>query len=315
MVGIKQIAEEAGVSKTTVSFVLNGRHEHGMRVSAPVAERVLATAKRLGYVRNELVQAMVKGRSRVIAVIANFSGFMMPIIQGYSDEAAKHGYSITLIPLENSSLNTAFMKAVSCRVAGIITPGLPRETVLEQLGQDAGKYNIRLSAAILKKNPFDQKGSAEKAVEYLFSLGHRRIACFNEETFITSLRRKGYEDVMKAHGETAVIFRPPQLDAMIDSRPDAVFCGHDGLAAQLMQRMYERNLRVPDTFSIMGFGGTESAAAMAPALSTVNEPYYDLALSTIRWIINFCNGIPVPEYQPRIADLVIGGTTARRISS
>ena len=79
MISMKEIAAEAGVSRTTVSFVLNGRYERDLKISTEVVEKVKRTAEKLGYVRNELVQSLVKGKSKVIAIIAHFSDFMMPI--------------------------------------------------------------------------------------------------------------------------------------------------------------------------------------------------------------------------------------------
>ena len=61
MISMKEIAAEAGVSRTTVSFVLNGRHERDLKISTEVVEMVKRTAEKLGYVRNELVQSLVKG--------------------------------------------------------------------------------------------------------------------------------------------------------------------------------------------------------------------------------------------------------------
>ena len=78
MISMKDIAKEAGVSRATVSFVLNGKYGDNLKISEPVIRKVQMTAQRLGYIRNELVNSVVTGKSRVIALISDFSYYMMP---------------------------------------------------------------------------------------------------------------------------------------------------------------------------------------------------------------------------------------------
>ena len=91
MVTMKDIAERAGVSRTTVSFVLNGRCHKDQRVSEAVQKKVLDAAEELGYVRNDLVLSLVKGRSYVVGIVSEFRDFSFPIIRGYAQEAQNHG--------------------------------------------------------------------------------------------------------------------------------------------------------------------------------------------------------------------------------
>ena len=70
MITMKDIAEKAGVSRTTVSFVLNKRCHRDQRISESVQKRVLATAKQLGYMRNDLVLSLVKGRSHAVGIVS-----------------------------------------------------------------------------------------------------------------------------------------------------------------------------------------------------------------------------------------------------
>ena len=99
MISMKEIAKEAGVSRATVSYVLNGKCGDNLKISEPVIRKVQATAQRLGYVRNELVNSVVTGKSRVIALISDFSYYMMPAVKGCVEEAAMHHCLIKLIPL------------------------------------------------------------------------------------------------------------------------------------------------------------------------------------------------------------------------
>ena len=95
---MKRIAQEVGVSRATVSYVLNGKYGDELKISEPVVRKVQMAAKRLGYVPNELVSSVVTGKSRVIALISNFPEFMMPMIKGCVEEAARHDCLIKLIP-------------------------------------------------------------------------------------------------------------------------------------------------------------------------------------------------------------------------
>ena len=282
MISMKEIAAEAGVSRTTVSFVLNGRHERDMKISTEVVEKVKRTAEKLGYVRNELVQSLVTGRSKVIAIIAHFDNFMMPIIRGYSETAAKYGYSIRLISLnENCTLNQALMTAVEYRVSGIaVMAAEPEEKA--QVNPGFFQYGIPVSGLDDgRKGLFDQEGSAEVAVDYLVSLGHRKIICLGQQWNLSKKRIQGYLNVMKRNGLPPCIMesdhpRNEVYDAVVAANPDAVFCVNDPLALSLLQYLYHRRIFVPDAFSVIGFGdyGAELAS---PALTTIAEPHYESA--------------------------------------
>ena len=90
MITMKDIAEKAGVSRTTVSFVLNGRCHKDQRISESVQRKVLATAEKLGYIKNDLVLSLVKGRSYAVGIVSEFKNFTFPIIRGYAQEAQNH---------------------------------------------------------------------------------------------------------------------------------------------------------------------------------------------------------------------------------
>lgn len=278
MIGLKEIALEVGVSKATVSLVLNNGNVHGRMISPEVSARVRAAAERLGYVPNEMVRSMIKGRSHTIALLASFDPFMLPIIQGYSDVAAEHGYSLRLISVGND-VNAALRKALEYRAEGIAAMSLDPQ-LRRTISPDFYRRDIPtlgLSQETRQDSPFfDQSGSAELAVDYLAGLGHGRIVCRHTASEIAKRRLDGYRESMARHGlEPLEILEEEGVSPLLSLQPDAVFCTSDRLALQMMQELYARRIFVPDAFSIMGFGNTNASELSSPALTTVNEPYYE----------------------------------------
>ena len=159
MIGLKDIALAVGVSKATVSLVLNNGNVHGRMISPEVSARVREVAKRLGYVPNEMVRSMIKGKSHTIALLASFDPFMLPIIQGYSDVAAEHGYSLRLISVGND-VNAALRKALEYRAEGIAAMSLDPQ-LRRTISRDFYRRDIPtlgLSQETRQGNPFfDQR--------------------------------------------------------------------------------------------------------------------------------------------------------------
>lgn len=320
MISMKEIANKAGVSRTTVSFVLNGRYKQDMKISDEVVNRVLSTADSLGYVKNELVQSVVTGKSRVIAVISEFHEIMMPVVRGCVEEAAKYGYLIELIPLEGD-VNRALMTALKYRAEGIFACDLSDNAINEI---DPKFFNMGIPSIGLKHNTgrmsFDQVRSAELAVEHLAALGHRKIICFGMNGNIPEQRIEGYFQVMSRHRLEPLVFKTPRsnikeqdlvIARIIESQPDAVFCVNDPLAMYLLNGLYKRRLFVPETFSVAGFGNISASYLSSPPLTTVSEPYYETGRCVFQRILNLIKTGNESAPNPFIGELIIRESTAK----
>ena len=93
MVSMKEIAQAVGVSRTTVSFVLNGKAEE-MKISRSMAEKIRRTARRMGYIRNDLVRSVITGESCSIAVLTMSKNYMLPALFGFIEEAHACNYHV-----------------------------------------------------------------------------------------------------------------------------------------------------------------------------------------------------------------------------
>ena len=282
---MKDIANEVGVSRATVSYVLNGKCGDGLKISETMIEKVRETAERLGYVRNELVQSIVTGKSRVIAVISNFYSFMMPVIKGCVEEASLHNCIIKLIPTEDD-INRAIQQAVKYRVAGIFAVSLPPETIkaVDPRFFELGIPSIGLVPET-GRLAFDQKASARRGTEYLIQQGLTDILFLTNSNghYIAKEREAGYVEAMeRLHLPTRIVpsgFSDDALQAtletIIDMHPAAVQCANDILALDLINACYRRRLFIPDYFSIIGFSNVAASFHSSPRLTTINEPFYE----------------------------------------
>ena len=316
MITMKDIAEKAGVSRTTVSFVLNQRCHRDQRISESVQKKVLDTAKELGYMRNDLVLSLVTGRSHAIGIVADFKDFMFPIIRGYAQEAQNHGYSIRLFQID-SDLESTLTKAIQARVDAIACLGISdaaAKSIPERF------YNLGIPiTGITRTNQlahftFDQQGSAAAMTEYLWQCGYRKIICFGGNYRRMPQREAGYRAVMKKHHLRPAVVKSDEVtpDDLIDLKPDAVFCGDDYLACRLLQAAYRRGIDIPGRFGVAGFGNTVAGHYSSPSLTTVDEPYFDNAVIAARRIISRLEGKNFPEPAPVIGKVIIRESTKTR---
>lgn len=313
MVTMKEIAEKAGVSRTTVSFVLNGRCHQDQRISKAVQKKILDTAKKLGYVRNDLVLSLVKGRTHAIGIVSEFKDFVFPIIRGYAQEAQNHGYSLRLFQVDDD-LESALTKAIQARMDAIVCLGIS-SSLVKNIPHHF--FNMGIPIAGLNQtghpeHPFlDQQNSAAAMTEYLVECGYKKIICYGGNYPQMPLREAGYREVMEKYQLPSQFLNHHSVspDDIIDLNPDAVFCGDDYLACRLLQAAYLRNIRIPDAFGVAGFGNTNVSNFSSPALTTVDESFFESGVISMRNIILSIENKKFPEQTPITGKLIIREST------
>ncbi len=319
MIRMSDIAEKAGVSRTTVSFVLSGRYKQDLKISEPIVKRVLETAEQMGYVKNEIANAVVTGKSRVIAILSYFDDYMMPTIRGCMEEAQEYGCIIKLISLKNG-FNEAIRKALEFRVGGIFALSQP-----ESKKEIDPKYlRTGIPSIGLKENTgrmaFDQTASAMLGTEHLIEKGHKKILFLGCENVIALERENGYRNVMQNHGLQMDVIRMADKDAPLDPavfdrilceiKPDAIQCFSDLLAFKIMRECYKRRLFLPETFSLLGFGHTPASRETAPRLTTIDEPYFETGKIMFHQIYDLIEHGTYKEHIPLTGSLIPGETVA-----
>ena len=211
---IRDVAREAGVSVTLVSFVMNAKVKENGELDCPVnadtAERVLQVAKRLGYKRNNAAASLRSGRTHTIAVITSdiSSPFFAEICRHLENIAFKAGYTVLFASSDESAQKLSHLidKMIGYNVEGlIVAPCAGSEKVLHR----SGTYNI--PTVLIDRNIpgeefgrvlVDNEAGGYEATKYLIGNGHTRIEIIGYDIEIASVsdRVKGYERAMKEAG-------------------------------------------------------------------------------------------------------------------
>ncbi|MDK2981949.1 MAG: hypothetical protein PWQ55_2296 [Chloroflexota bacterium] len=310
----QDVAIAAGVSPTTVSFVLN--HIEGMRISKETRERVLEVAKSLNYHPNSSAQKMARGKTSVIGLVlrqnpekAYADLFIQDVMQGISNVIRENGYQLLFIPLPPDDKENSYSKLINERhVDGLIVSGPTYEdTELIEMFNDGAK--IVLMGKVRGSNiPFidiDNTKSGEIATSHLVSLGHKDIALITNASLnyeSAKDRYAGFRRVLKKHkiplNEDWIIMgdRTPEsgYEAMLQllSRsqlPTAVFIASDTVALGALNACYEKNIKVPEDLAIVGFDDIALARYVIPPLTTVHLPAYSLGLGAASMLIQQLN--------------------------
>lgn len=306
----REVAELAGVSRTTVSFVLNNLS--GMRISEDTRQRVLDAARKLNYHPDATARRMVSGRTHVIGFVLRqhpeqaFADHFLPqVLNGLGQAAAAQGYHILFQPLPPRNKTNAYVQLIRERhVDGIVLSG-PRYDDQSLLRMQAEGAPVVLLGQLPNVDiPFvdvDNIGGARLATEHLIRLGHRRIALITNaplEYTASSDRLTGYRQALEAAGlpysESLVRygqFTPQSGQAAmgelldLSPRPTAAFIASDTVALGALQTIRRRGLNVPDDIGVVGFDDIPLAEFVDPPLTTVRLPAHGLGWGAAELLI------------------------------
>ena len=306
-VSIKEVAAHAGVSVATVSNVLN-RPEI---VAQATRDRVNASIRELGFVRNESARQLRVGRSRMIGLVVLdvANPFFTDLARGVEDEASKAGLAVILCNSDDrESREARYLEILEeHRVQGVlITPVAGAGASLEVLQRrgtpvvlvdSRSAYGGQCSVAV------DDVRGGDLAVSHLLAAGHEHIAYVSgppairqvddrHEGALRALRRAGLpEDSLRvietgrlnvAAGQRAGALL---ADMAADARSTAVFCANDLIALGVLQEMTRNRIRVPEDVAIIGYDDIDFAAAAAVPLTSVRQPRQRLGRTAARLLL------------------------------
>jgi DNA-binding LacI/PurR family transcriptional regulator len=300
-VSSRDVARLAGVSRTTVSFVLN--NVPGMRISEETRKRVLEAAKELDYHPDAVARRLVTGKTQILAYVerqtpelAFADAFMPQALRGVHAAASANNYEVLFAPIPVNKANGRFMGLLRGRhVDGIILSG-PRtdDKELQELIDDQSPIVLQghWPGQDVASVDVDNVIAAYGATEHLLNLGHQRVGMIvhTPEAYTAGeARLRGYRQALEDHDipydERIVAyanFSPASGEAVlktvieVEPSPSAFFVSSDTVAMGVLQSAQEMGYRVPDDLAIVGFDDIPMSVYLHPALTTIHLPAYGI---------------------------------------
>lgn len=305
---MKDVASAARVSTATVGRVL---HSRGY-VSPEALDRVNTAIKETGFRLNLVAQSLRRSRSMTLGLLLTVivpNPFFPGIELGIEQEAMQHGYNVLIWnALSDPERERQGVEVFIRRQMDAIIFATPQDPQNVLLVKQAGIPVIQVERpthihthCVLVDNYIGAVG----AMEHLIGLGHRRIAFIGTNNSLPApqgevdrQRLAGYRDTLArysiippeewiASGDLYSIedgYRRMQQFLELKPGITAVLVGCDIMAAGVLQAIYQNNLRVPEDLSVIGFDDTY-AAFLAPPLTSVQQPVFDIGLSAARLAI------------------------------
>jgi LacI family transcriptional regulator len=331
---IQDIARLAGVSRSTVSRVLNKKPD----VDDITRERVLRVIAEHGFIPDQAATRLAGGRSKIIGVIApsvswpliptTVQGVLVPvghwptipeIMRGITDALGKTPYELLLYSIDQQRDHREIIQRI---LATQLLSGL-----LVVLPGQASPYLLTLHEQGLPVVIIDDQGNPEsipwvginnyqgayRAVHHLIRLGHRRIGHIRGLYACSEERYQGYCDALREANiplDTALI---EQGDFTVSSGqgcanrllalpepPSAIFAGNDQMAVGVLAAAEVRGLQVPDELAVVGFDDIPFSAHLRPSLTTVRQPLVEMGQKAVELLLSLIHHEARP-LDPRLA--------------
>ncbi|MEW2385666.1 LacI family DNA-binding transcriptional regulator [Micromonospora sp. NPDC047707] len=311
---IADVASRAGVSKTTVSRVLNGKGE----VDQGTADRVRAVISDLGYVPSARAVGLARGRTRVVGMLvpALTWPWMGEVLQGAVDVVEDEGYALLLFTCNRGDQSmrrfTSQVSAKSFDGLLVVEPEgtLDHITALHEQGLPVILIDDRVHRPRFPSVRTTNHAGARAAAAHLLELGRRRPLVITgvPQFGCTEERSAGFAECYAEAG------LPIDPDLVVDGDftfecgrtavqrllaagvPfDAVFAHNDLSAAGALQALMDAGRRVPADVAVVGFDDLPLAGHTHPPLSSVRQPLREMGEAAARTLISHLDGTPLPD--------------------
>lgn len=303
----QDVADLAGVSRSAVSLVLNGRGAGN--IAADKQALIIDAARKLSYTPNTVALSLRSRRSATIGVVTDAiatSAFGGRLLQGASDAAVAEGYLLLVIDTQNDAERErhAYDTLQNRQVDGFLFAAMslrPYETPPVLHGSPSALANCFDPDDGAPAFIPDEVAGSRAATQHLIDHGHRDVVMLTGTTDVmaTRLREQGYVEAMTSAGLSAE--RPVTAGWEIDKghaaamhaltsrepRPSALFCVNDRAAIGAVLAAVQLGLSVPRDLSVVGYDDDENVAPfLVPALTTVRLPHREMGERAMRVVLD-----------------------------
>ena len=321
---IRDLAEVLGLSITTVSRVLNGKAKR-YRIRAETQQRVMQAAKEYNYVPNKLARGLKLSRTDTLGlIIPDISNpFFADIAQSIEKEARSNGYSLILGDSgEDQMVEKELIKLLlSHKVDGIIIA--PVGTDYKQIIQT---YNSGMPLVVIDRCfpeiglPFitsDNYQGGYDAVNYLISMGHRKIACIQgiPKSRPTTERVRGYKDALRNSGiplddnlivgdnyNTENGYKQTRILFSMEDPPTAIFALSNLIGLGVIKAAEEMGLNIPENISLISFDEQPYSAFLGTPMTTIDQKKNEMGQLAVDVLLKYIGN---KEYRKKVINMTL----------
>lgn len=307
-VTIKDIANLAGVSKTTVSKVINNKDDS---ISKSTKDKIIQIMKEQNYTPNKLAQSLVTKKTKTIGLLIPDirNPFFTDVSRGAEDFAMEKGYNIIFCNTDEDYEKEVQCVSMLCEkmVDGIILAPSSNKSYEKDIYS-----SLKIPIVLVDKNidmenfkgivKVDNKNGTYEATKYLINQGHKEILYLSGplKNDIAKERLNGYiralekNDIMLKEeniieGKYKYKWSYEYIKSLDEINFTAICCANDLIAIGAIQALKDRNIKVPKDISVVGFDDIETAQLTNPSLTTVRQPAYEMGKKSSEMLINILN--------------------------
>lgn len=326
---IVDVARHAGVSIKTVSRVLNGQPH----VTEDIIRRVKEAAAAVNYHPNMLARALVQRRSHLIGLVYEnpSPSYVVDLQKGVLERLRDEHYRLVVIPIASISAHEADVVGLlrSAALDGVVLapPASDSERIMADLTAASIRFARIAPTRLIEAGPsnlIDDVTAAREIAAHVIGLGHRDIAIITGDPTHASAdaRMQGFAEAFAAAGITIAPERiatgfytyesghaaATTLLARAD-RPTAILAQNDDMAVGALIAALEAGLTVPGDVSITGFDDSEVARIAWPAITTVRQPVFDMAVAAADMVVAQLKDMPPILCRSHRHELIIRQST------
>lgn len=336
-VTIKDVAREAGVSISVVSYVLN--NNPNVSISKETRKKVIDAASKLNYTPNSIARSMRTKKSMIIC-LASFwdisDSVFTDILKGIDQVSQKNAYSVTYCNLRNSYSGEKIIDLYNQKqIDGVVL--LLHVDPAENFDEIKFLNNIKqrkIPAVVVNgstEDPdisyvnIDYHGTSYTAVSYLYKLGHKNL-CYmlpddREVNNMQAIQRvSGYKAALESLNliDSNLYFNDDSMGDLMSliksddfsNKPTAVVVNKTSYAAYLLKALGENGLRVPEDISVIACNDQGIAEFLTPPLTTIRVPTYTIGVKSAEMLFDILNGKPL-NIKLRLSNEVVERSSCR----